>query len=82
MPGRYRLQQRRTGYHANDAHTAYLELGSPKELDDKQIAAFHRLTADAPELQRELRVGAQGHAELTLNLRTHDVLLLSLQRLD
>ena len=82
VPGRYRLQQRRTGYHANDAHTAYLELGSPKELDDKQIAAFHRLTADAPELQRELRVGAHGHAELTLNLRTHDVLLLSLQRLD
>jgi xylan 1,4-beta-xylosidase len=77
-PGRYRLQQRRTGYLANDAHTAYLQMGSPKDLDAQQVSDMHKLTADRPELQRELRVGANGVLTLTVALRSHDVLLLSL----
>ncbi|MDM4765192.1 cellulase family glycosylhydrolase [Pelomonas sp. SE-A7] len=81
QPGRYRLQLRRTGYEANDAHTAYLKAGSPKALDAKQLAAMQKLTADRPELQRELRVGADGRLQLKLPMRTHDVLLLSLERL-
>ncbi|HEY4081060.1 MAG TPA: cellulase family glycosylhydrolase [Burkholderiaceae bacterium] len=78
-PGRYRVQQRRTGYHANDAHTAYLEMGSPKQLDAKQLAALQALTTDAPKPLAELRVGADGKASLALDLRTHDVVLLSLE---
>jgi len=81
-PGRYRLQQRRTGYHANDAYTAYLELGAPDSLSAAQIGDLHKLTADRPERQRELRVGAKGQADLSLNLRAHDVVLLSLHRID
>ncbi|MFO1339925.1 MAG: cellulase family glycosylhydrolase [Burkholderiaceae bacterium] len=80
-PGRYRLRQHRTGYRANDAHTAYLAWGSPDALDARQLAELQRLTADAPELQRELRVGADGGATLSLALRSHDVVLLSLDRL-
>ncbi len=80
-PGRYKLQLRRTGYLANDAHTAYLQMGSPKNLDARQVAELHQLTADKPELERDLRVGASGVLTLTLALRSHDVLLLSLQRL-
>ena len=79
-PGRYRLQQRRTGFQANDAHTAYLEAGSPKSLDAPMLADFHRRTADAPEAERTLSVGADGNLALSLSLRTHDVVLLSLQR--
>ncbi len=79
-PGRYRLRQHRTGYRANDAHTAYLEWGSPDALDARQLAELQRLTADAPEMQRELRVGPGGGATLTLALRSHDVVLLSLER--
>ncbi|KQY79338.1 hypothetical protein ASD35_10710, partial [Pelomonas sp. Root1444] len=37
-PGRYQLTQQRTGYEVNDAHTAYLKMGSPKSLDAKQLA--------------------------------------------
>ncbi|CAM4025220.1 GH39 family glycosyl hydrolase [Roseateles saccharophilus] len=79
-PGRYRLTQRRTGFEANDAHTAYLKMGSPKDLDAKQLAELQALTADKPEQQRELLVGAAGSATVTLKLRSHDVLLLSLQK--
>jgi xylan 1,4-beta-xylosidase len=28
----YQLEVYRTGFHANDAYTAYLEMGSPKDL--------------------------------------------------
>ena len=34
----YPLQIYRTGYHANDAYTAYLEMGSPKEPTVAQVA--------------------------------------------
>lgn len=77
-PGRYRLAQRRTGFEANDAHTAYLKMGSPKALDAAQQAALEGLTMDPPEAVRELRVGHDGTARLTLRLRSHDVVLLSL----
>ena len=80
-PGRYRLQQRRTGFKANDAHTAYLAMGSPKSLDAQQLAKLQSLSADKPELQRELRIGANGSAALDLALRSHDVLLLTFERL-
>ncbi len=80
-PGRYQLTQRRTGYEANDAHTAYLKMGSPKDLDAKQLATLQRLTSDKPEVQREVHVGASGSATLTIKLRSHDVVLLSLQKI-
>ncbi|CAM4093992.1 GH39 family glycosyl hydrolase [Roseateles saccharophilus] len=80
-PGRYRLTLHRTGFEANDAHTAYLKMGSPKDLDAKQLAELQALTADQPELQRELVVGASGTATVTLKLRSHDVVLLSLQKM-
>lgn len=79
-PGRYRLTQRRTGFEANDAHTAYLKMGSPKDLDAKQLADLQALTTDKPELQRELVVGVAGTATVTLKLRSHDVVLMSLQK--
>lgn len=80
-PGRYRLTQQRTGYAVNDAHSAYLKMGAPKDLDAKQLAALQALTRDLPELKRELRVGANGVARIRLPLRTHDVVLLSLEPL-
>jgi xylan 1,4-beta-xylosidase len=79
-PGRYQLTQRRTGYLANDAHTPYLQMGSPKNLDAQQLAQLQGLTTDRPEVQRELRVGPNGTAKVTLKLRSHDVVLLSLKR--
>ena len=79
-PGKYQLTQRRTGYEANDAHTAYLKMGSPKNLDEKQLATLQGLTTDKPEVQREITVGANGSATITLKLRTHDVVLLGLKK--
>jgi xylan 1,4-beta-xylosidase len=78
-PGRYRLTRHRTGYEANDAHTAYLKMGSPKELDARQLAELRALTTDAPESQREIRVDALGRLDVSVALRSHDVVLLGLE---
>jgi xylan 1,4-beta-xylosidase len=80
-PGRYRLSLHRTGYQANDAHTAYLRMGEPKDLDASQLRRLQELTRDVPESQRELRVGASGRLALRVPLRTHDVVQLRLERL-
>jgi xylan 1,4-beta-xylosidase len=80
-PGRYHFSQHRTGFEANDAHTAYLKMGSPRSLSARQLATLQGLTTDKPELQRELVVGTAGTATLSLSLRSHDVVLLSLRQL-
>ena len=71
---------RRTGFKANDAHTAYLEMGSPTSLDAKQLEQLHALTADAPEIDRSVRVGDDGQLSLELPMRSNDVILVTAER--
>jgi xylan 1,4-beta-xylosidase len=78
-PGRYRLQVRRTGYKANDAHTAYLDMGAPQALNPQQLQTLQALTADKPEVERVVRVGANGTLAWKLPMRSHDVVLLTLE---
>ena len=80
VPGDYRLMVRRTGFKANDAHTAYLEMGSPTSLDAKQLEHLHALTADAPEIDRSVRVGDDGQLSLELPMRSNDVVLVTAER--
>ncbi len=81
VPGRYRLQLRRTGYLANDAYTAWLNMGKPTSLSEAQLRQLQSLTTDRPEIDRKVRVGANGRLRWTLPMRTHDVLLFTLDPL-
>lgn len=81
-PGSYRLKARRTGFKANDAHTAYLEMGSPASLDAKQLARLQALTTDAPEIDRRVRVERDGRLSLDLPMRSNDVVLVTAERLE
>jgi len=76
----YRLEVYRTGFHANDAYTAYIELGSPKELTETQIAHLNDLTRDMPETSRVLRSGADGTIDITFSMNSNDVVLIKLLR--
>jgi len=77
-PGRYRVQVRRTGYKANDAHTAYLEMGSPQALSAVQLNELQKITADRPEVDRTVRVGVDGRLQWKLPMRSNDVVLVTL----
>jgi xylan 1,4-beta-xylosidase len=78
-PGDYRVQMRRTGYKANDAHTAYLEMGSPKELQAEQLEKLQALTTDKPEVDRLVRVGPDGHLQWKVPMSSNDVVLVTLK---
>ncbi|WKL58735.1 cellulase family glycosylhydrolase [Asticcacaulis sp. ZE23SCel15] len=77
-PGRYALKIHRTGYKKNDAYSAYIELGAPKDLTPAQIKQMHSLTKDAPETQKTIRIGADGKGVVSLPMHSNDVVLVSL----
>jgi xylan 1,4-beta-xylosidase len=76
----YRLAVYRTGYHANDADSAYIEMGSPKELSAAQIAHLSELTRDLPETGKVVRSGAAGTVEFTVPMNSNDIVLVKLKR--
>jgi xylan 1,4-beta-xylosidase len=78
-PGQYRLTVKRTGFKSNDAHTRFLEMGSPKDLTAGQLAELQRLTRDLPEASRTIAIGRHGRYSMQVPLRTNDVVLLLLQ---
>ncbi len=76
----YRLEVYRAGYHANDAYSAYIEMGSPQELSAAQIARLNELTRDLPETDKVMRSGSKGTIELTVPMNSNDVVLVRLKR--
>lgn len=76
----YHLEIHRTGYHANDAYTAYLEMGSPKELSAAQVAYLDRLTQDLPETDRTVHSSPDGSLDFVLPMNSNDIVLVKLER--
>lgn len=81
-PGRYRLRVQRTGHLRNDATTAWLMMGAPKDLAADQLARLQALTADRPETERMLRVGQAGTLDWRLPMRSNDIALVTLVQAD
>lgn len=80
-PGSYRVTVRRTGFQANDAHTRYLQMGSPKSLSTGQLAELRALTQDKPETNMTVRISADGRYTLRIPMRTNDVILAQIEPL-
>ena len=76
----YHLELHRTGFHANDAYTAYIELGSPKELTETQIAHLNELTQDLPETDKFVRSDTSGDVEIPFPMNSNDIVLVKLVR--
>ena len=79
-PGIYRLRVYRTGFKANDAYSQYIEWGRPKDLSAEQIATLQKLSADLPETDVKVTVGANGAFRRTLAMRVNDVVLVKLEK--
>ncbi|HVY84932.1 MAG TPA: beta-xylosidase [Caulobacterales bacterium] len=79
-PGAYRLALRRVGFQANDAYSQYLAWGRPQDLSADQLAQLQALTADAPEHEARVRVGADGVFAHRFTLRSNDAVLVTLKR--
>ena len=79
-PGSYRLKVRRTGYRANDAYSAYIDMGAPKDLSPAQLDQLRHLTSDLPETDRVVKVAKSGSCESSLAMHSNDVVLVTLKR--
>jgi xylan 1,4-beta-xylosidase len=77
----YRVEVHRTGYRANDAYSAYIEIGSPKVLTAAQIARLNELTRDLPETDKSAQSGPEGIIELTVPMNSNDVVLVQAERI-
>ena len=78
----YRLLLHRTGYHANDADSSYIEMGSPKELSASQIAHLNELTRDLPETDKVMQSGPKGTVEFTIPMNSNDIVLVKLTSIE
>lgn len=76
----YRLEVHRTGYKANDADSAYIELGAPKDLTPPEIAQLDYLTRDAPERDETVVAGRDGAVDVRVAMRSNDIVLATLKR--
>lgn len=76
-PGSYRLRVRRTGYRANDAYSAYIDMGLPKTLTVEQLGQLRGLTEDRPEIEKTVSV--RDEAVVDLPMRANDIVLIELE---
>jgi xylan 1,4-beta-xylosidase len=77
--GQYRLTLRRTGFRSNDAHSRYLEMGSPAKLSPAQLNELQALTRDMPQMDQLIRVGGDGRYALRIRMQTNDAVLALLE---
>ena len=76
----YRLEIHRTGFKANDAYSAYLEMGAPKDLNATQIAQLNQLTQDQPEQKQVLQTTRDGSLTVTIPMKGNDIVFVALTR--
>jgi xylan 1,4-beta-xylosidase len=75
----YRVEVHRTGFHANDAYSAYIEMGSPKTLTPDQVAHLNELTRDLPEKSQVLQSGKDGTIEVSVPMNSNDIVLITVR---
>lgn len=69
----------RTRFHANDAYSAYLQLGAPRDLTESQIAHLNGLTRDLPEKNQVVCSRNDGNVEIDLPMNSNDIVLVTLR---
>jgi xylan 1,4-beta-xylosidase len=79
-PGRYQLAIYRTGFQSNDAYSAYIRMGLPKDLSPEQIRVLKSKAADVPESTTEVRVGADRRFVTTVRMQENDIVFISLKK--
>lgn len=77
-PGKYTVRIYKTGYHANDPYSAYVEMGSPSQLTRAQVKTLKQNDGGSPIDQSTITVDASGSFEKQLPIRQNDVLMIKI----
>jgi xylan 1,4-beta-xylosidase len=78
--GRYHVRAYRTGYRHNDAYSAYIDMGMPKNVNAGELRQLQDLTRDLPEVDRIAQVGTDGRLAITLPMHSNDILLVKIEQ--
>jgi len=78
--GQYSMAVYRVGYRANDAYSAYLDLGSPNQLTKTQVAKIKTMSDGRPERVTTINIAADGMVHETLEIRDNDVCFVTLTK--
>ncbi len=78
--GQYSMAVYRVGYRANDAYSAYLDIGSPSQLSKPQVAYIKSKSDGSPERVSIVKVAADGLIRQTFEFRDNDVCLVTLTK--
>jgi xylan 1,4-beta-xylosidase len=78
--GQYTMTVCRVGYRANDAYSAYLDIGSPNQLSKAQVAYIKSMSDGKPELVSIVKVAADGLIRQSFELRDNDVCFVTLTK--
>lgn len=66
----------RTGFRANDAYSAYREMGAPRKLTPTQIMRLNSLTLDLPVIDQILRSRSDATLNITISMNANDIVLV------
>jgi xylan 1,4-beta-xylosidase len=75
--GKYRVAVYQIGYKQNDAFTAYVEMGLPKQLTRAQVDALKKVSSGEPSSESEVSISDRSFTK-TMPLRTNDCFLVML----
>jgi xylan 1,4-beta-xylosidase len=78
--GNYHAQFFRVGFEKNDAYTAYLKMGAPRQLTRNQAAQLKATASGSPDEEKDISVDTSGNCDITLVERANDVGLVKLNR--
>ena len=76
--GKYTVETFKVGYRANDAYTAYLDLGAPNQLTRAQVTTLKAAASGTPESRATMKIGKDGMFKQGIVLRDNDLVLLTL----
>ena len=79
--GNYKLKIYKTGYHANDPYTSYMELGSPSQLTKAQVQKIKASDDGEPIMNEKISVSQKVVFSKLLHLRENDVFLLTITKI-
>jgi xylan 1,4-beta-xylosidase len=79
--GNYALEVYKTGYRCNDAHTSYIDLGRPSQLNKIQVDMIKKLNDGSPVSKEIVKIQTGIPFVKELDLRENDVYLLKFIKL-
>lgn len=79
--GKYKLELYKVGYRANDAHTGYIDMGRPNQLNKQQVQQLKKQSDGKPFATEKIEVKPNGIFTKELAIRENDVCLIKMVKI-